>query len=117
MTHIHSAFSKSYAEARQKFLGAAQAAGLQVESHVHPEKGRDGEELAMDVVREGPVNDMLIALRADHWLHIHPEASDELKQSIKAQIFAAFYTDTDVWRDQIISQAREAMFQAVEGLK
>jgi hypothetical protein len=56
MTNIHSAFSKSYAEARQKFLGAAQAVGLQVESHVHPEKGRDGEELAMDVVREGPVN-------------------------------------------------------------
>ena len=64
-----------------------------------------------------PINDMLMALRADHWLHIHPEASDELKQSIKAQIFAAFYTDTDVWREQIISQAREAMFQAVEGLK
>jgi hypothetical protein len=64
-----------------------------------------------------PMNDMLSALRADHWLHIHPEASDELKQSIKAQIFAAFYTDTDVWREQIISQAREAMFQAVEGLK
>jgi hypothetical protein len=64
-----------------------------------------------------PMNDMLMALRADHWLHIHPEASDELKQSIKAQIFAAFYTDTDVWREQIISQAREAMFQAIEGLK
>jgi hypothetical protein len=64
-----------------------------------------------------PMNDMLSALRADHWLHIHPEASDELKKSIKAQIFAAFYTDTDVWREQIFSQAREAMFQAVEGLK
>ena len=32
-------------------------------------------------------------------------------------MLAAFYTDTDVWREQIISQAREAMFQAVEGLK
>jgi hypothetical protein len=64
-----------------------------------------------------PMNDMLMALRADHWLHIHPEAPDELKQSIKNQIFSAFYTDTDVWREQIISQAREAMFQAVEGLK
>jgi hypothetical protein len=63
-----------------------------------------------------PINDMLMALRADHWLHIHPEASDELKQSIKAQIFAAFYTDTDVWRDQIIMQAREAMHQAVKAL-
>ena len=56
MTNIHSAFSKSYAEARQKFLSAAQQAGLQVESHVHPEKGRDGEELAMDVAREGALD-------------------------------------------------------------
>ena len=56
MTTIHSAFSKSYAEARQKFLNAAQQAGLQVESHIHPETGRDGEELAMDVVREGPAD-------------------------------------------------------------
>jgi hypothetical protein len=59
---------------------------------------------------------MLMALRADHWLHIHPEASDEQRQNIKAQIFSAFYTDTDVWREQIISQAREAMLQAVQGL-
>eukprot|EP01041_Mallomonas_annulata_P016914 gene16914-35087_t len=46
-------FSKSYAEARQKFLNAAQAAGLSVDSNIHPLKGRDGEELAMDVVLDG----------------------------------------------------------------
>jgi hypothetical protein len=37
MTSIHSAFSKSYSELRQKFWGAAHQAGLQVESHIHPE--------------------------------------------------------------------------------
>mgnify|MGYP000085118914 CR=1 FL=1 len=58
-----------------------------------------------------------MALRADHWLHLHPEASVELKKSIKAQIFNAFYTDTDEWRAQIISQARDAMAQAIQGLK
>jgi len=63
-----------------------------------------------------PMNDMLMALRADHWLHLHPEASDELKKSIKAQIFKAFYTDTDEWRAKIITQAREAMAQALQGL-
>ena len=63
-----------------------------------------------------PMNDMLMALRADHWLHLHPEASAELKKSIKAQIFNAFYTDTDEWRTQIITQAREAMAQALQGL-
>ncbi len=50
MTDIQSGFSKSYAQARQKFLSTAQAAGLTVDSNIHPLKGRDGEELAMDVV-------------------------------------------------------------------
>ena len=47
-------FSQSYAEARAKFAAAAAQAGLDVESHVHPMLGRDGEVLAMDVVRDGP---------------------------------------------------------------
>jgi hypothetical protein len=28
----------------------------------------------------------------------------------------AFYVDTDEWRVQIVAQAREAMFQTVDGL-
>ncbi len=54
-------FSSSYAEAREKFLAAARAAGLPVESHIHPDLGRDGETLAMDVARDGPMD-------ADHLL-------------------------------------------------
>jgi hypothetical protein len=53
MSAAAASFSQSYAEARGKFLEAAEAAGLDVESHVHPMRGRDGEALAMDVVREG----------------------------------------------------------------
>lgn len=47
-------FSSSYALARQRLLTAAARRGLQVEQHVHPLRGKDGEELAMDVVRDGP---------------------------------------------------------------
>ncbi len=50
------AFSQSYADARSKFLDAAEAAGLDVQSHLHPLLGRDGETLAMDVVRDGPAD-------------------------------------------------------------
>jgi hypothetical protein len=46
-------FSQSYAEARGKFLAAAEAAGLDVQSHPHPLLGRDGELLALDVARAG----------------------------------------------------------------
>ncbi len=50
------AFSQSYAEARAKFMAAAEAAGLDVQSHPHPMLGQDGEVLAMDVVRDGPAD-------------------------------------------------------------
>ena len=63
-----------------------------------------------------PVTEVIQALRAEHWLNIHPEAPAELAAQIKAQMLAAFYTDTDAWKGQIISQARQSMFQAVDGL-
>src|SRR5687767_3080629 len=46
-------FAQTYAQAREKFLAAADAADLDVESHLHPLRGRDGEALAMDVARDG----------------------------------------------------------------
>lgn len=46
-------FAQSYAEARRKFLDACAAAGLPVESHVHPLPGSQGEQLAIDVARSG----------------------------------------------------------------
>jgi hypothetical protein len=47
-------FSQSYAQARARFLAAADAAGLDAVSHPHPMLGRDGEALAMDIVLDGP---------------------------------------------------------------
>jgi hypothetical protein len=68
MTLVAAAFSGSYREARSKFLATAASAGLQVKSYVHPEKGRDGEELAMDVALDGPADAdrLLIVTSACH---------------------------------------------------
>jgi hypothetical protein len=63
-----------------------------------------------------PMLEVTGALRADHWLHKHPEAPADLADGIRARMREAFYTDTDAWRGQVISQARQAMFQAVDGL-
>jgi hypothetical protein len=49
-------FAQSYAEARDKFFAAGRSCGLGVETHVHPLPGRDGEMLAMDVARDGPMD-------------------------------------------------------------
>ena len=53
MSGAASAFSRSYREARQKFLQAATAAGLPVEAKPHPLPGLEGEALATDVARDG----------------------------------------------------------------
>jgi hypothetical protein len=63
-----------------------------------------------------PVLDTLQALRAEHWLHVHPEAPPAQAAQIKQQMKDAFYTDTDEWKDKILKQGREALFQAVDGL-
>ena len=63
-----------------------------------------------------PILDMIAALRAEHWLHKHPETPPETHAAIKRQMMNAFYVDTDEWRTQIVAQARQAMFQTVDGL-
>ena len=65
---ISADFSQTYREARGKFLAAADAVGLDVQSHPHPMLGRDGEPLAMDVVRDGPPDaaSLLIVSSACH---------------------------------------------------
>jgi hypothetical protein len=64
-----------------------------------------------------PILDMIEALRADHWLNLHPQAQQTLRVSIQQQVMDAFYVDTDAWRAQVIVQARQALFQAVDGLR
>jgi hypothetical protein len=47
-------FAQTYAEARDKFLAAAQARGARMFRHVHPsERGAQGEELSIDVAQIG----------------------------------------------------------------
>ena len=63
-----------------------------------------------------PISDMLQALRADHWLHQHPDAPAALAAQIHQQVKDAFFTNTPVWKDQILSQARQVLAQASAGL-
>lgn len=53
MTHPEQHFSETYQQARERFLQAAAAHGLAVQSHLHPLPGAQGEELAMDVALDG----------------------------------------------------------------
>ncbi|MCV2365681.1 M14 family metallopeptidase [Paucibacter sp. DJ1R-11] len=63
-----------------------------------------------------PLDEMILALRADHWLEAHPEAPPEQVLAIKRQIRDAFYIDTPAWKAQLLAQASEAAHQALAGL-
>ena len=63
-----------------------------------------------------PMEQVMHALRGDHWLHLHPEAPEALRREIKQALMDAFYVDTPEWRQQIVDQAMEALHQAITGL-
>jgi hypothetical protein len=60
--------------------------------------------------------EVLQTLRAEHWLHLHPEAPHLLAGAIKQRMKDAFYTDTGEWKEQVLRQSRQALFQAADGL-
>lgn len=63
-----------------------------------------------------PVMETFQALRGEQWLNAHPDAPKDLAAEIRQRMKDAFYTDTDAWRAKVLAQAREALFEAVEGL-
>ncbi|WP_293676104.1 M14 family metallopeptidase [uncultured Phenylobacterium sp.] len=66
-------FSATYAEARDKFLAAAKAAGASLSAYVHPERGPDGGELATDVAWIGPADaaGVLVLVSGTHGVEGH----------------------------------------------
>jgi len=77
-----------------------------------------GVEIAAMALEYGtlPLAEVLAALRADHWLHNHPDAQQTLRAQIHAQMRAAFYVEDDDWKHAIYVQARECALKAVRRL-
>jgi hypothetical protein len=63
-----------------------------------------------------PLEQVLHALRADHWLHKHPAAGAQQRGPIKQALRDAFYVDSDEWRGMVAAQARVAVLQACTAL-
>jgi hypothetical protein len=71
--------------------------------------------IALEFGTVGPLQ-VLDALRADNWLHTYGDPQAPEAAAIKAQITAAFYTDSDVWRGMVLGQSLLACRQAIAGL-
>jgi hypothetical protein len=63
-----------------------------------------------------PMPEVLLALRADQWLHRNPQAPAGQAAAIKRALRDAFYGDTDGWKGMVTAQTRVAVLQAIIGL-
>jgi len=63
-----------------------------------------------------PLEHTLQALRAEHWLHNHPEAPAKQREEIKRALRDTFYVDADDWKAMVYEQARDACLQAIAQL-
>jgi len=60
--------------------------------------------------------DVLLALRADAWLHAHGDVRSAAGEAIKRQMRDAFYGDADDWKGMVAGQSLLAARQALAGL-
>jgi len=63
-----------------------------------------------------PLEDMLLAVRADNWVHIHGDLESKQGREIKSQIRAAFYQEKDDWKKMVFDRALDVAERAMKGL-
>jgi hypothetical protein len=63
-----------------------------------------------------PLRDMVDALRADNWLHVHGRLESAQGRAIKARLRAAFYPDKDDWRTMVWDRAADVTRRAMVGV-
>jgi hypothetical protein len=63
-----------------------------------------------------PVPDVMRALRADNWLHLHGDVNSAQGRAIKRQIRDAFYQDRDDWKEKVLARAVDMIGRALGGL-
>ncbi len=63
-----------------------------------------------------PVRQVLDALLADNWLHLHGDPDSELGRAIKADTRKRLYPDEDDWKELVWVRARQILRRAAHGL-
>jgi hypothetical protein len=63
-----------------------------------------------------PMDQVLQAFRAEHWLQNHPDAPSAQRDEIKRRMRDMFYIDSDDWKAAVYTQARSACLAALARL-
>lgn len=62
-------------------------------------------------------DDVFDATRADNWLHLEGDIASEAGRRIKSEIRAAFYSEEDVWKENVWSRGEEIILRAVDAFR
>jgi hypothetical protein len=63
-----------------------------------------------------PVNDVLEAIRADNWLHLHGDIASDDSRRIKTRMRDAFAPADAAWREAVWTRAEEVLRKTAFGL-
>jgi hypothetical protein len=63
-----------------------------------------------------PVKDMIDAVRADNWLHVHGQLDSPEGRAIKQEIRAAFYPDKNDWKRMVWERGGDVARRMLKGL-
>lgn len=64
-----------------------------------------------------PMEDVIRAMRAEHWLHRYGCADKSRRDAIKTALKRAFYPEADDWKLAVWVQGREVYLQSLNGLQ
>lgn len=59
---------------------------------------------------------VLLALRGDHWLHAKAPDDLRLRREIKQQMRDAYYCDDGVWKQSVVDRAAEVFLRSLNGI-
>lgn len=63
-----------------------------------------------------PMLEVLTALRADHWLHVHGNAGPAVRARIQQQMREAFFSESPAWQAAVYGRTADLVLRAFRGL-
>ena len=63
-----------------------------------------------------PMHEVIGALRQDQWFENHPDAAATDRTAARRRMRDTFYTDTPLWKQQVVEQGLRTARQAIAGL-
>ncbi|HVO01427.1 MAG TPA: M14 family metallopeptidase [Candidatus Cybelea sp.] len=98
--------------------GSSTSAVISGDTHIGLAESLPGAEATGITLEYGtvPLEDMLNAVRADNWVHVHGDLASAKGREIKSEFRATFYPDKDDWKKLVFDRAVDVLERTMRGL-